>query len=128
MRPADEALQAKPDWNSESRLLHSGAFITSRRFGHVRPTRPHKQSRCSSSVEHRPERAEGSGFDPRHRDLSWLVHSGGPPIQSFVILGASPMTTNTNLALPELKRGPAERLLDVVLGSGAHLWHNRPGI
>jgi hypothetical protein len=24
--------------------------------------------------------------------------------------------------------GPAERLLDVVLGSSAHLWHNRPGI
>jgi Mg-chelatase subunit ChlD len=24
--------------------------------------------------------------------------------------------------------GPAERLLDVVLGSSAHLWHNRPGL
>jgi len=25
-------------------------------------------------------------------------------------------------------RGAAERLLDLVLGSGAHLWHNRPGV
>jgi hypothetical protein len=40
------------------------------------------------------------------------------------------MTTNptTPDALPEAQRGPAERLLDLVLGSGAHLWHNRPGI
>jgi VWA domain-containing protein len=30
--------------------------------------------------------------------------------------------------LPESQMGPAERLLDVVLGSSAHLWHNRPGI
>jgi hypothetical protein len=29
--------------------------------------------------------------------------------------------------IPEAQRGPAERLLDVVLRSGAHLWHNRPG-
>src|SRR5215470_9206477 len=34
----------------------------------------------------------------------------------------------TTPLLPEAQRGPAERLLDVVLGSGAHLWHNRPGI
>jgi hypothetical protein len=26
------------------------------------------------------------------------------------------------------QRGPAERLLDLVLNSGAHLWHNRPGV
>src|SRR5262245_14051649 len=37
-------------------------------------------------------------------------------------------TTTTTNTLPETQRGPAERLLDVVLGSGAHLWHNRPGI
>src|SRR5262249_47304101 len=36
-------------------------------------------------------------------------------------------TTNRN-TIPETQRGPAERLLDLVLGSGAHLWHNRPGL
>ncbi|NMO18584.1 VWA domain-containing protein [Pyxidicoccus fallax] len=36
-------------------------------------------------------------------------------------------TQNTNL-LPEAQRGPAERLLEVVLGGSAHLWHNRPGL
>jgi hypothetical protein len=36
------------------------------------------------------------------------------------------MTART--PLPESQMGPAERLLDVVLGSSAHLWHNRPGI
>lgn len=30
--------------------------------------------------------------------------------------------------IPEEQRGPAERLFDVVLKSGAHLWHNRPGL
>jgi hypothetical protein len=30
--------------------------------------------------------------------------------------------------LPESQHGPAEKLLDVVLGSSAHLWHNRPGL
>lgn len=30
--------------------------------------------------------------------------------------------------LPESQLGPAEKLLDVVLSSSAHLWHNRPGI
>jgi len=30
--------------------------------------------------------------------------------------------------LPESQMGPAERLLDVVLGGSAHLWHNRPGL
>jgi hypothetical protein len=30
--------------------------------------------------------------------------------------------------LTEAQRGPAERLLDVILGSSAHLWHNRPGL
>lgn len=29
------------------------------------------------------------------------------------------------LALPESQMGPAERLLDVLLNSSAHLWHNR---
>jgi hypothetical protein len=39
------------------------------------------------------------------------------------------MTTNTNNSpVSEAQRGPAERLLDLVLSSGAHLWHNRPGI
>ncbi len=36
------------------------------------------------------------------------------------------MTART--PLPESQMGPAERLLDVVLGSSAHLWHNRPGL
>jgi len=35
--------------------------------------------------------------------------------------------TSSN-TLPEAQRGPAERLLDVVLNSSAHLWHNRPGV
>ena len=26
--------------------------------------------------------------------------------------------------LPESQMGPAEKLLDLVLGSSAHLWHN----
>lgn len=30
--------------------------------------------------------------------------------------------------LPEAQMGPAERLLDLVLSSSAHLWHNRPGL
>jgi hypothetical protein len=39
------------------------------------------------------------------------------------------MTTHTNHpTLPEAQRGPAEQLLDVVLGGSAHLWHNRPGL
>src|SRR6478735_6194239 len=29
--------------------------------------------------------------------------------------------------LPEAQMGPAEKLLDLVLSSSAHLWHNRPG-
>ena len=37
------------------------------------------------------------------------------------------MTANMQ-PLPEAQRGPAEQLLDLVLSSGAHLWHNRPGI
>jgi hypothetical protein len=36
--------------------------------------------------------------------------------------------TTTPILLTESDRGPAERLLEVVLGSSAHLWHNRPGI
>ncbi len=38
------------------------------------------------------------------------------------------MTATKNTPLPEQQMGPAERLLDVVLGSSAHLWHNRPGL
>jgi hypothetical protein len=30
--------------------------------------------------------------------------------------------------LPESQMGPAEKLLDLVLSSSAHLWHNRPGV
>lgn len=37
------------------------------------------------------------------------------------------MTQRTH-ALPEAQLGPAERLLDLVLNSSAHLWHNRPGL
>ncbi|MDQ3335134.1 MAG: VWA domain-containing protein [Myxococcota bacterium] len=36
--------------------------------------------------------------------------------------------SQTQTPLPESQMGPAERLLDVVLSSSAHLWHNRPGI
>lgn len=32
------------------------------------------------------------------------------------------------LPLPEAQRGPAERLLDLVLSSSEHLWHHRPGV
>ncbi|XXF79560.1 VWA domain-containing protein [Myxococcaceae bacterium GXIMD 01537] len=39
------------------------------------------------------------------------------------------MTTTQNIPmLPEAQRGPAEKLLDLVLGGSAHLWHNRPGV
>jgi hypothetical protein len=38
------------------------------------------------------------------------------------------MTTTTTIALSETQKGPAEKLLDLVLGSSAHLWHNRPGL
>ncbi|MCY1075369.1 VWA domain-containing protein [Archangium lansingense] len=40
------------------------------------------------------------------------------------------MTTRnqTTPTLPEAQRGPAEKLLDLVLGGSAHLWHNRPGL
>jgi hypothetical protein len=37
------------------------------------------------------------------------------------------MTTNRT-PLPESQMGPAERMLDLVLSSSAHLWHNRPGV
>lgn len=33
-----------------------------------------------------------------------------------------------NRLLPEAQMGPAEKLLDLVLSSSAHLWHNRPGL
>jgi hypothetical protein len=36
--------------------------------------------------------------------------------------------SQTQTPLPESQMGPAERLLDLVLSSSAHLWHNRPGI
>jgi hypothetical protein len=39
------------------------------------------------------------------------------------------MTTKQNTPLlPEAQRGPAERLLELVLNGSAHLWHNRPGL
>ncbi|MFO0552417.1 MAG: VWA domain-containing protein [Polyangiaceae bacterium] len=38
------------------------------------------------------------------------------------------MTTTPTTTLPEAQRGPAERLLDLVLNASAHLWHNRPGV
>jgi hypothetical protein len=37
------------------------------------------------------------------------------------------MTTQAR-PLPEAQMGPAEKLLDLVLNSSAHLWHNRPGL
>ena len=36
--------------------------------------------------------------------------------------------TEQSLPLPHEQLGPAERLLNVVLSSSAHLWHNRPGV
>jgi hypothetical protein len=36
--------------------------------------------------------------------------------------------TDPTELIPEAERGPAERLLDVVLSGSAHLWHNRPGL
>jgi hypothetical protein len=30
--------------------------------------------------------------------------------------------------LPEAQMGPAEKMLDLILNSSAHLWHNRPGL
>ena len=36
-------------------------------------------------------------------------------------------STPTPRPLPEAQLGPAEKLLDLVLSSGAHLWHNRLG-
>jgi len=35
---------------------------------------------------------------------------------------------STRTPLPETQLGPAEKLLDLVLSSGAHLWHNRLGV
>ena len=36
--------------------------------------------------------------------------------------------TDSTPTLPREQMGPAERLLDLVLNSSAHLWHNRPGV
>lgn len=36
--------------------------------------------------------------------------------------------TRTTTTIPEAQLGPAEKLLDLVLSSSAHLWHNRPGV
>ncbi len=41
---------------------------------------------------------------------------------------AAPVAAGTAPAIPEAQLGPAERLLDVILNSSAHLWHNRPGL
>jgi hypothetical protein len=38
------------------------------------------------------------------------------------------MTTQNTPMIPEAQLGPAERLLALVLGGSAHLWHNRPGL
>ncbi len=38
------------------------------------------------------------------------------------------MTPTPTATLPEAQRGPAEQLLELVLNSSAHLWHNRPGV
>lgn len=38
------------------------------------------------------------------------------------------MATAKPPLLPEAQLGPAEKLLDLVLSSSAHLWHNRPGL
>src|SRR5207245_1393979 len=60
---------------------------------------------------------------PHVPDLSVHAPAHVPPFHNH-----QPPPTHTHRPLPESQRGPAERLLDVVLGSGAHLWHNRPGI
>ncbi|HVG62366.1 MAG TPA: VWA domain-containing protein, partial [Hyalangium sp.] len=39
------------------------------------------------------------------------------------------MTNKQNTPMiPEAQRGPAERMLELVLNGSAHLWHNRPGL
>ncbi len=38
------------------------------------------------------------------------------------------MAHTTQRPLPESQMGPAEKRLALVLGSSAHLWHNRPGL
>jgi len=40
----------------------------------------------------------------------------------------APPAQNRAVLIPEDQRGPAERLLDLILTSGPHLWHNRPGL
>src|SRR5262245_33659660 len=53
------------------------------------------------------------------------------PRAARVRTGSSDMSAAAAAArppLPESQMGPAERLLDVVLGGSAHLWHNRPGV
>src|SRR5437773_1495539 len=37
------------------------------------------------------------------------------------------MADDKKTPLAEKQMGPAEKLLDLVLSSSAHLWHNRPG-
>src|SRR5215510_12194864 len=53
-------------------------------------------------------------------------HRGLPTRARDLLQWRTAMTART--PLPESQMGPAERLLDVVLGGSAHLWHNRPGL
>jgi hypothetical protein len=56
---------------------------------------------------------------PRRRD----AFAEGTPVTTN-----STNTTNATNTLLEAQKGPAEKMLDLVLGSSAHLWHNRPGL
>src|SRR5688572_24795493 len=90
----------------------------------VRPIRPYTRTvdvaqRWSSGGD-----PAGCRFESCHLTHSRLAHSDG----SFSFIVEAPMTTTPTTTLTEAQRGPAERLLDVILGSAAHLWHNRPGL
>ena len=62
---------------------------------------------------------------PEEGTLSRHPHSGEP----FFLASGSHAERRKVLGvnLREQDTGPAERALAVVLNSGAHLWHNRPG-
>src|SRR5918996_128504 len=58
---------------------------------------------------------------------SRLHHSGATFLKSRALEGTTVMNAKNGPPLPEVQMGPAEKLLDLVLNSSAHLWHNRPG-
>src|SRR5688572_19832996 len=92
------------------------------------------------STRRQPTRTDSSIVE---HQLQELIVAGANPAPTPVLspLGRAPffspsrhlarnpaMTTALQTSLPESQHGPAERLLDLILGSSAHLWHNRPGV